>query len=45
MKTMLKGEDVRRVPDKTNRDWAYIRSLIAKGWSFTSKSAWKKLRK
>ena len=45
MKTLIKGEDVRRMPDKTPGNWAQIKRLIALGWAFTSKSVWKKLRK
>ena len=45
MKTLLKGQDFKRLPDKTRADWGRINHLIGIGWTLTSKSVWKKLRK
>ena len=44
-KAPYKGQDFKRLPDKTRADWGRINHLIGIGWTLTSKSVWKKLRK
>ena len=45
MKTLRKGDDFKRVPDSSKKDYIAIQKLVADGWNFCDKTTWRKHRK
>jgi hypothetical protein len=42
MKTLRKGNDFKRMSDKSLKEFSIIKSLLENGWNYCSKSEYKK---
>lgn len=45
MKTLKKGKELKRMGDSTQKEKMVIDNMISNGWSYTTKSEWKKENK
>jgi hypothetical protein len=45
MKTLRKGDEFKRMKNKSREEWDKIQHLVRhKGWEFCDKTTWKELR-